>query len=267
MLQNQLLRLCISLSASMTVLKCTTGIRNTVLCTPASFSGSSAMHTVAGESILRDFRVLVDSHGAPNAEIELELEESRLPQLLAALRSPGQASWERGLEPLVDSTRSPPRWHFMSLAAHPPPPPHPPLSHETPSYLPDPESSTPPPPRLIVPAPEDLEMVMRRERDMQGSGYPGRKRSSVPEDLRVQMTASLPKQTADECLLEEEDWAKTAMAKVDAAAAGADDSAPEDEVWVEARRNLKPGQKLAMDWKGDPMVLNAGDNLPGIKLM
>lgn len=76
MLQNQLLRLCISLSASMTVLKCTTGIRNTVLCTPASFSGSSAMHTVAGESILRDFRVLVDSHGAPNAEIELELEVS-----------------------------------------------------------------------------------------------------------------------------------------------------------------------------------------------
>lgn len=34
------------------------------------------MHTVAGESILRDFRVLVDSHGAPNAEIELELEVS-----------------------------------------------------------------------------------------------------------------------------------------------------------------------------------------------
>ena len=44
------------------------------------------------------------------------------------------------------------------------------------------------------------------------------------------------------------------------------DSDPEDIV-EEMRAKLKPGQKLGMDWKGDPMIINPGDNLPGVTLM
>ena len=33
------------------------------------------------------------------------------------------------------------------------------------------------------------------------------------------------------------------------------------------RATLKPGQQLGVDWKGDPMVVNPGDNLPGVTLV
>jgi hypothetical protein len=33
----------------------------------------------------------------------------------------------------------------------------------------------------------------------------------------------------------------------------------------ELRATLKPGQYLARDWKGDAMIINPGDNVPGLR--
>eukprot|EP00238_Polyblepharides_amylifera_P000309 CAMPEP_0196573574 /NCGR_PEP_ID=MMETSP1081-20130531/3454_1 /TAXON_ID=36882 /ORGANISM="Pyramimonas amylifera, Strain CCMP720" /LENGTH=301 /DNA_ID=CAMNT_0041891329 /DNA_START=328 /DNA_END=1232 /DNA_ORIENTATION=+ len=37
-----------------------------------------------------------------------------------------------------------------------------------------------------------------------------------------------------------------------------------DTRWEEMKRDLKPGQRIARDWKGDPMIINPGDNIPGL---
>lgn len=50
------------------------------------------------------------------------------------------------------------------------------------------------------------------------------------------------------------------------AAAGA--TAVDDDVvdpFAELRATLKAGQYLARDWKGDPIVMNPGDNCPGLR--
>ena len=52
-----------------------------------------------------------------------------------------------------------------------------------------------------------------------------------------------------------------------AAAAGAAGAVDEDVVdpFAEMRAALKEGQYLARDWKGDAIVMNPGDNCPGLR--
>lgn len=131
---------------------------------------------------------------------------------------------------------------------------------------------------ISIPSPEEAERVLQESLQSSKDMAPGRKRNNLSGPLTITLGVNtddneegassaeaiesptkeaLPSNLAEPKIEVQEQPIESEPMQENAELA-------DDDPYAELRKTLKPGQRIATDWKGDPMIINPGDNMCGM---
>jgi len=229
-----------------------------------------------------DVRILAGSIGcgqSSRAELEFDLAEGSVEGFLHTVGGSQHRSWERRLAPYTSEKSDGPTWqlyHLNPLASKPSPDTeahqgrgenvrtrnHTATQEQGESQGREKEIGRKPLDLglTMLTDPVEIEKLLAQDadldREIQQQNAQGRKRNNVQGEVKLRLSSEISPTPAEAATSEGGTATLTAPQNETAAS-------ELDTRWEEIRSTLLPGQRLARDWKGDPMVINPGDVVPG----